>query len=217
MMKKRMFVWYASCVLFFAALPLMAEPTVEHSPKTKQEVCICRDQKWIVGGRVSYFRPDEKRLRKIYNYGWADYQFLLGYSPYRCLNVIATVNYMQETGKTLGWRNNTKIQVIPWGLELRYRYWAWRRCEFYLGAGPRYYVLKITNQAPHMKGHVSKKGWGGTVNTGMTWTPRESFFIDVFFAYSYQKMGAPSFGNNNEGLSLKLGGLDAGGGIGWKF
>jgi len=200
-----------SLLLLTSSLPLCA------LDKSTSETATRWDQRCFLEARASYFRPESKRLREIYHQCWADYQLLLGYEPGCKINLIGTVNLMQESGKTIGGRNHTTILVIPLGLEVRYRYWSSSHWDLYAGIGPRYYFLKVHDHSPDMRRHISRQGWGGVAETGALWTPHHSFFLDLFLAYSYQKMGPPSLGDKIEGLSVTLGGLEAGGGIGWRF
>ena len=209
--------------------PVAREVEAEEPQVAKEEACLCFPcveewrcpARWLIEGRVSYFRPQDKILRKIYGEGWADYQFLLGYYFTCRWSLLALGGYRERTGHALNLytrTTRTKVQEVPLSLEVRYNYICCPCWKLYLGMGPSVLFFKETLYLPGAKEHNSKEMWGGYVETGTLINIYKDVLLDIFVGYScYPKEGFSSAVNNGSGASLKLGGLQAGLGLGYQF
>jgi len=190
----------------------------------EEESCCENDNcSFSIQGDVSYFRPTASILREIYGSAWVDYKVALEH-PLSCsdsfwnsLSIFADVSYLAKSGHTSVGHHKTHIQIIPVSLGLKWVQPISDSVNFYLGAAPRYYFLHIHNRYNFVKKNINKNGLGGVVITGFTYNFWEGLYLDLFASYSFKRFNKPSTPTNVVGHSLEVGGLDIGGGLGWKF
>ena len=181
-----------------------------------EEPQVAESARWLIEGRVSYFRPQEKILRKIYGKGWADYQLLVGYYFTSRWSLLALGGYRKRTGYALNFCTRTKVREVPITLEMRFNYLCCPFWKFYLGAGPSVLFFKETIYLPRAKVHNSKGVGGGYVETGTLINIYKGVVLNIFAGYfCYPKESFSSAVTNGSGASLKLGGIQAG--LGYQF
>ncbi len=221
-----LFFFIQECFADTYVTPIAREVESEESQVIEEEACSCipcveecrRSVRWLIEGRVSYFRPQDKILRKIYGKGWADYQFLIGYHFTSRWSLLALGGYREKTGHALNFHTRTKVREVPVTLEVRYNYMYCSHLKLYLGLGPSLLFFKETIYLPRAKRHNSKEAWGGYVETGTLINIYKAVVLDIFVGYSYYaKEHFSSVVENGSGASLKLGGLQAGLGLGYHF
>ncbi len=211
--------------------PVAREVEAEEPQMAKKEACFrfpsvgewrrCparRPARWLIEGRVSYFRPQDKILRKIYGDGWPDYQFLLGHYFTSRWSLLALGGYRERTGHAINFYTKTKVQEVPVTLEVRYNYICCPCWKLYLGVGPSVLFFRETIYLPRAKVHNSKEVFGGYAETGTLINIYKHAVLDIFVGYScHAKQRFTSAVNNGSGASLKLGGPQAGLGLRYHF
>ncbi len=176
-----------------------------------------------IQGDASYFRPASSVLREVYGSVWIDYKVEmdqpLSYSNWfwERLSIFADASYLSKNGRTEGGHYRTRIQIIPISLGLKWVQPIYDSVNFYLGAAPRYFFLKIHDHLNVVQEKTHKNGLGGMAITGFIFDLWKGLYLDLFASYSFKHFDKPSIPRGVEGHSLEVGGLDAGGGIGWEF
>ena len=229
------FLIYALIPLFFFIQECFADTYVtsitremesEEPQVIEEEACLgfpcveeCRRSvRWIIEGHVSGFWPQDKVLRKIFGGWWADYQFLIGYHFTSRWSLLALGGYREKTGHALNFPTKTKVREVPVTLEVRYNYMCRPCWKLYLGVGPSTLFFKETLYLPRAKKHNSKEAWGGCVEMGSLINIYKAVVLDLFVGYSYYvKEHFSSAVENGSGANLKLGGFQAGLGLGYQF
>ena len=178
-------------------------------------------------GTVSCFFPQEKILREIYGSAWVNYGIELNRIPVPCMShcrnfgLFAGIDYMTKDGKSLGGNDDTRIQVIPLTLGVRWLRNFWTRCDktmdFYLGLAPRYSFLRIHDHTSVGVRHIYKSQIGIYTKLGILVRPCGRCVLDVFASGTYTDFSSPNTPNLVSRYSLQLCGVNVGGGIGFIF
>lgn len=208
--------------------------------------------------KVSAFRPDSEILREIFDDHWINYQVEFDTVFYKCYRLWGAINFMHNSGRSLlistsgrsveghdsgklnkdrhkdpselG-HNKTSIRVIPVTLGVDYVYMFNRHCEFYAGAGLRYFFLDVHNHPHHKKKNSPKikllhtphnrirkidvkEGFGAGCRIGSIINITESFTGDLFLDYSWKKF---EFRHSSTKHDINISGVSLGTGIGYRF
>jgi outer membrane protein len=178
-------------LLFF--IPLTAENTVEI--------------------RGAAFYHSSKLFREIYGSAGPDYQVQLALR-YPCLEFWAHVDWFSKHGKSVGFNDSTRVNIVNYALGLSYLYRFNCQTTLYLGAGPCIANIWLKNQlTDHSHETVSKTTLGGLFKVGFYYNFTDCFFIDLFVDYVYQ----PAHFHHKHHKHIDIGGVKPGIGLGIIF
>lgn len=188
-----------------------------------------------------FFYPQECRLREIFDCcgskGGYWPELAMGYNFWKRMHVELSGSYFKRTGKILGSCDNTEVTLPTLGLGLKYFFcgkecdcccegWC-DRCSFFLGTGLRVFFYKEKNCTSYFCNCLKKTRPGGMVNFGFRFRAWRGLFFDLFADYNFGKLKACHFCSQYDRTTgsckpscfsdLKLGGIVAGIGIGYRF
>lgn len=183
-------------------------------PKKK----IKKQRKFTFAFKPAYFWPQEKkRYRGIYKGGFTpliETCYITKNGP----GVFLEVGYFyKKTHKTsVDINAKTTVLQVPLSLGLIHTFCIASRLDFYLKVGPNWLYTKTYLAIPGMKHTVIKNTFGATFGTGIKIHLFKHFFLELFSNYLYDKK---KINDRDSGESFKvyLGGIQAGGGIGYSF
>ena len=118
--------------------------------------------------KVGYFIFSDSRMRKVYDKGGIDLQLSSAFPICKWLQIYASCEFFQRSGKSLNLNENTSIWGVPLNLGLRSIFEISERSRYYLSAGPRYTFIQAHNQSSYVPHHVNNSAVGGFVNTGFS-------------------------------------------------
>lgn len=169
--------------------------------------------------KVAYFRPESSRVRRIYSDGWADYQ--VEYSKRVCRNWLlwTGVSGFCKHGHSIGLHDDTRIRLIPISLGVKYLYNIAPCVDVYAGGAVCYSFLRIKDDSPYVHRNVSSQTFGGLAQLGLYYYCTQSFHLNVFADYLFQRFTFPSTSSNPfvERNDLNMSGWKIGGGFGVNF
>lgn len=171
---------------------------------------------FCIEAEVAYFHPTDSLFRDIYGGGVIyGIQFLYSVTP--CWYPWLSVNYFNKSGRSIGEKTKTEIDLVPIGFGIKYMFCPCSCWRPYLGIGPQVNYLHIDNDSRFVIDPVKKWGIGGTFEAGMMyrWC---GFFLDVFAKYSYMKFNFCT--DPTEGVLRRdadVSNFNFGGGIGYCF
>lgn len=171
---------------------------------------------WTVEGRVAYFYPTSRLIREIYPRGGADYQLEASRRVFCNWHLWGSFNYFTKKGHSLGLHDDTRINIYPFSLGVKYNFCFFKHFRPYVGAGATYTLLRIRDHSEHVKEHVHKNGFGLVIKSGINFPIINCIFLDIFADYYYQQMHFRS----QPGLyrhEVNLSGFKFGAGIGVAF
>lgn len=159
---------------------------------------------------TAYFYPAEKAFRDIYGQG-PKYGIDLGLNIWKRLELHVESNYFSQKGKLTFTQEETKLKLIPLGINLRYLLWS-KKISVYAGLGVTYLRFEEKNPLGKVKaykwGPMAKigcfrkiGGWGKLIKT---------FVIDAYLSYHYCPMQPAQ-------IKFDAGGADLGIGLGFEF
>lgn len=172
-----------------------------------------------VNARVAYFRPESKKVRKIYADGWADYQLEVFQELCPNWQIWSGISGFSKKGHSLELHDHTKLQLIPLSLGLKYIYPFTCNLDGYLGVGACYSFLHIRDHSDYVEQHISRQDWGGVGQIGLYYQAQQGFFINLFADYFYQRFyfHHVDFSHYVQRHNLNLSGWKLGAGIGICF
>ncbi|OHE79062.1 MAG: hypothetical protein A3F67_03765 [Verrucomicrobia bacterium RIFCSPHIGHO2_12_FULL_41_10] len=170
----------------------------------------------ITEARFSYFYPSSHLFREIYGNGGINYELFIAARVWKGLNVWVAADYFDETGRSLGAKQSTHIQIIPSTLGLQYIYPIYF-FRLHGGVGMKYFYAHTTNHSSYVDHEINQNGPGFIAEIGGMFC-YEHFLVDLFTNYSNKNF--PSGSTNKSGVetnSLQVGGWNFGGGVGYEF
>jgi hypothetical protein len=165
--------------------------------------------------RVGYFYPVSSVIREIYESG-VEGEIETAVRVYGRLHLFANGGFFTKEGRSLGFKNKTRINLFPLSLGLKYHFTLLPVLEFYLGAAPTYTWAYFHDYSPYVKEHVHKSAFGGVGKLGFIYTFWKMAFADFFFDYYYTRISgvhSPGVTSTNR----DIGGFRTGLGIGFKY
>lgn len=159
--------------------------------------------------RSAAFIAQSKLFRKIYDTAGPCIELEYAYRIKRHLEVWGNFDFFWQDGKSIGLCNPTQIKIpnFSFGIKSPYQF---KEChELYLGIGPSFAGVLITNKTCCCCEKVSKPAFGFVVKSGYYYDFCKRFFLDIFADYLYQPV---HFQRKTE-----VGGLRIGAGLGIKF
>lgn len=103
----------------------------------------------------------------------------------------------------------THFKVLNTSFGLNYVFCLGCNWDFYLGIGPSFSWVKLTNDSCCEKAKYSKCAFGGVVKSGFYYEFCDCYFVDIFADYLYQPVKIDR--------TIEIGGVKLGIGIGAKF
>lgn len=170
----------------------------------------------LVEAKVGYFRPSAKVLRSVYG-GGADYELSASGPVWKKLRLYGAVDLFYKRGKSEGGGQNTRIRIIPLSLGLQYPFKVSKHVDFFMSGGPRYYFVQFKNDSHFVDRKVTGSGLGGFVSAGFLFSLGSKWKIDLFTDYGYKRIHFRASKQGVTAHTIQVGGLIAGGGIGYVF
>jgi outer membrane protein len=191
MQKNKSFFYVLTGLFIFLSLPLHA-----------WDFCLPLDL--AVEGRVAYYHPSSRRVRRVYGNGWPDYQIEIskqchGFSlygfPWRWnidWRIWGGISGFSRKGESFGYHHNhTRLQLIPVSLGTKFFYPLTCNMDIYLGGGLCLSFLHITDHSQFVHKHTRREEWGGLIQSGITYKVCDCFYgnviVSAFFDYFFQR------------------------------
>ncbi|MDX8430781.1 MAG: hypothetical protein SNF33_03125 [Candidatus Algichlamydia australiensis] len=180
----------------------------------------------LIEGSAAYFRPTSSTLRDIYGGHWLNSGLKIsGNLPFsqpffKNLYLFGGFNYLDSEGNSIGGDNKTEIRIIPLSLGLDYIYEVSEGphpIKLFLGAGLRYFFVRVKNEVTFVESRVTKSGMGGVVEGGALYYLDKSVFLRGFIDYSFRSLGIINTRAGVSGKGVEVGGLSIGGALGFEF
>ncbi|MBA3957428.1 MAG: outer membrane beta-barrel protein [Parachlamydiaceae bacterium] len=163
---------------------------------------------WGAELRAGYYYPESSRLRRIYHSGGPEAELEVTYKYSDQALVWGNLGYFSRHGRSLEMHEKTYIRIVPFSVGFKYLF-CWSECAHpYLGLGGSYTWLHVKNDSDFVQRHISKRGFGFVVKSGI-YVSLGDFFADLFLDYYYQKIAL------HHHHTLDLGGLRSGVGLGF--
>jgi outer membrane protein W len=172
----------------------------------------------ILEGRVSYFYPFSKDLRKMFHNGGVNYALNLFAPVWGRLNMWAAVDYFSRSGKMINFDTSTHITIVPLTLGLQYIHPFNKIFGIHGGAGMRYFFVEGINRSSVVNRKIDRSGLGGVFELGFLFCATRHLVFDVFSSFSLKKLDGPGHTPPNVvSNDVQVGGWNIGAGIGYKF
>ena len=182
---------------------------------------------------VAYFRPESKKIRRIYSNGLADYQLNVNVDFAPKWQAWTGISYSYATGHSLCKctcsspnfsceRHSTNMTLLPLYFGVRYAYQFTPRTKIYLGGAAAYSFLKINDHFSFVQEHFKKRAFGGLIQIGTFIYIYKQIYLNVSLEYFFQKFNiSKKQDSENVGYvkrnDLNLNGFKAGIGLGLDF
>ena len=197
-MLKKLFQ-YLGVFLVFACMPL-----------------VCRDV--LLEFKGAYYFPTNHHVRDIYGNGSGLYgpevtvQLCEGKDWYG----FASADFLKKKGHSAGLCEPTTLYLVPLALGAKY-FVPFSYGDFYLGLGFQPTHVKTVNCISNTVQRTSKWGFGGIAKAGAYFDLPRNFFIDVFFDYSFVKVGGGPCCGSVIPVKAHMNGAIFGAGLGYRF
>lgn len=153
----------------------------------------------------SYFSSENSIFKDVYGRP-AKLGFELGLGIAKNLSLWAGMDYVQKKGGLTITDEETQVRLIPVGAGLRYEIPAAPWLLFHAAVG----VQEVFFREESALGTVEKSALGYTAKGGLMVRISKAVGLDLFAGWSTCKM-------KNEDIDFKVGGLDLGGGLEFRF
>ncbi|MDP1881177.1 MAG: hypothetical protein Q8K60_09595 [Parachlamydiaceae bacterium] len=164
---------------------------------------------WTLDVRFAYFSPSSKKIRDVYSSAWFDFQVETSKRIFKYVDFFAGVSWaVKHSHKEpirYGFKDKTRMFLLPFSAGLRWMYPILPCTEIYLGAGVCYTFLQIRNRfredcsdfqyyyadryyssAPFQH-NTKKSALGGVFKVGVHYTLGSYTFLDIFADYYLQR------------------------------
>jgi len=185
-----------------------------------------------IEGRVAYFYPQNKDLRKFYGRdGWAEYQLVVA-TPLNlcCLDcnwaVWADFGYFERKGHSrtdcVGEEHHgTRLRHYDFNVGIL-RYFplcdcGWDHLRPYLGVGGGAARAQFHDKSEFFHQHVKRWGASVVVRSGIQYEILCNVFLDGFVDYTWNHFSKQHSSDCIETKSFTTGGLQVGLGLGYRF
>lgn len=169
----------------------------------------------FVSFKPSYFYPQDKNFRRLYNGGYltlAELGFVLNKRGF--LSMEAGCFHKNERISGIDLHLDSSVMVVPLSLYLGYIVAKGSFWDLYAKAGPNLVYGKTDISIPGLPNVEHKWTFGGSFGCGSKFYFPDGVFIEVFLNYLYDKKKIHDSGDH---FSVYVGGLQAGGGLGYRF
>jgi len=155
--------------------------------------------------RVGYFAPADQVFRDVYG-GGIKVGIEGSFEVAKNLDAWLGLDYFAKSGQMADPPDPTDVWIYPISAGVNYNFAAAGPVTFYLGAGIEYVLFKEEN----VLGTVNKGNIGFMAKAGGVLKLRKNVSLDVSLGYSVCSM-------TNEDAEFKVGGLDIGAGLAFRF
>jgi hypothetical protein len=155
--------------------------------------------------KAKYFMPSEQAFKDIYGSGTM-YGGEIDIGIWQNFELCISGQSFTKKGELTFTEEETTLKILPVGIGIKYVHPVGGTVEIYGGIGINYYSYKEENPIGSVS--TNKTGYFGTIGTYVKVV--DGLFIDLFLDYSYCKI-------KPEELSVNIGGLGIGAGIGYEF
>ena len=153
----------------------------------------------------AFYTSEDSNFKDVYG-GAMKFGLGGGVGIAKNLSVWAGVDYVHKTGTLLITEETTTVSIIPLSLGLRYEVPAGAKFLFHMGAGAQMVFFKEEASL----GTASESGFGFMATAGATYRVSAKVGVGLFINWSTCSM-------THEDVEFKVGGLDIGGGIEFRF
>lgn len=165
-------------------------------------------QNFKIGSHVNYYSPQDSIYKEVYGKGGPMFGTSLSRNVFWKIEIRAEVNYFQDKGGMTITEEEVKFTLMPIVLGARVRAIETNRLSAYLGAGLDFCPYK--EDLPDRFEDVSESATGYHIELGAYVYLFRGFYGDINIRYL--KLDVEPFEEK-----IKLGGLRAGVGIGYRF
>lgn len=165
-------------------------------------------QTFKIGSHVNYHSPTDSIYKEVYGKGGPMYGASLSGNVFWKIEIRAEVNYFQDKGRMTLTEEEVKFTLTPIVVGMRVRMIETNRLSAYLGAGFDFCPYK--EDLPDRFEDVSESAIGYHIEVGTYVYLFRGFYGDIHIRYL--RLDAEPFEEK-----IKLGGLRAGIGIGYRF
>ena len=158
-----------------------------------------------IGIKGSFFSSENQTFRTIYGSA-AKFGIEGGLDIAKNWSLWAGLDYLHKTGELTVTKEETRVSIMPLTLGVRYEIPAGPKLRFHVGAGAQEVFFKEET----VLGTAKENALGFIAAGGVVYRLADSVGIGFFLAWSTCKM-------KHEDIDFKVGGLDIGGGIDFRF
>jgi len=175
----------------------------------------------FLSGKVGYFHPFSTTLQETVS-GGADYQLSIDYRIWKFLCIFVSGDFFIKGGFSTGTHSSTTLWILPITVGIKTLWTIWHSktladvIVLYAALGPRYYFANARNKSPYVEPNDFASGFGGVGEAGMNYL-HEHFLLNIFLSASFGSIHSQSSMPNIATPPTQVGGLIAGGGIGYCF
>lgn len=174
---------------------------------------------WYTDVKLGYFYPTNEIMQEIFDNGGFSVRGEVDYEFDIPLAIWLDGGWWGGSGHAIGGHEKVRIDVGTITLGLK-GFWHFNpMASAYLGLGPRLFLVSIDNDSRYVKEDQWKVHVGGGFTGGILIFPMKDkgAFIDIFADYSIQKGSYDSAGISSKVYDLRVDGVTAGIGLGYRF
>jgi hypothetical protein len=175
----------------------------------------------FIEAKVGYFYPFSSALRETVG-GGTDYQLSFTYPFWRQVSIFASVDFFTKKGHSTGDHSKATLWIMPFTLGVKTLVPIYqskvcdRQFDLYFALAPRYYISRAINHADYVDHSNFAQCAGGMGSTGAVYFYKH-LTITAFLDVSFGNIHSHTSIANVETPNTQVGGLVAGGGVGYKF
>lgn len=144
-------------------------------------------QNFYIEGKYAAFFPVSQKIRRLYHSVIPTVELEIAQRFCPCWQAFANLGYIfSNEGSSLRCKKQTKLELVPATLGIKYVCSLDQCLDVYIGAGLTYSFIRIKDKTPSIKHHLSKSGFGGQLKTGFMYYVCPYIFFEGFFDYMYQ-------------------------------
>ena len=202
---------YFALLLLNFLVPLAAWETLGY-----QECC----KTYSIEGNIGYFHPFSKSLRRVIS-GGVNYQLLTTYKWNQNFGLFLGADYFHKNGRSTGSHSGTSLNIVPITIGIKGSIDICNFCDesglqAYFLLGPRWYYVNSKNSPNYMPRHNYAHGFGGMGGVGIAYLYR-NFLFNLVVNFSFGNVSTHTSKKHIHTPNTQVGGIFAGGGIGYSF
>jgi len=193
------------------------ERVCQQAPIDTKCCCPCCPLGISFAFKPCYFWPQDKVFRRIYDGGYLSL-LEMSYNVWRCLGIWLEIGYFfKETHvRSVDIVSPTEITQMPLSIGISYTFKPTCWLDLYLKIGPNWVYTKTWLEIPGLRHTVVKNTFGGTFGGGMKFDLTCGWFLEIFANYLFDRREVHDK-NSHDNFHRYLGGVQTGGGIGYRF